>query len=243
MSLRILKAEWSHCPDVNDAEHMVLLREMASFHCLCPTSFLLDIQLTDDNIPLRLTEHIQNSALGWSRAFEWPWATMNGKLNQEHLVLDAGGGHSTLQYALAKRCKQVINLDASLESAYSVDYMIRLLRLRNLNYQIGDLRSIPYPDGHFDRTFCVSVMEHISEWRRCFDEIVRVTRPGGIIVVTMDVVREGVSQSNFFVDVAGARALLAEHGATIPPVADTYCMMPDNTIISCLCVQFVKESV
>lgn len=52
-------------------------------------------------------------------------------------------------------------------------------------YSAADLR---FPDRSFDRVFCLSVIEHIPSelWRRCIGEFERVLRPGGRLVMTMD---------------------------------------------------------
>ena len=65
--------------------------------------------------------------------------------------------------------------------------------LRQLEQRRPDIRTvvahgddIPYPDDAFDLTYSVAVMHHIAEprWvRRTLAEMVRVTRPGGRILV------------------------------------------------------------
>lgn len=43
--------------------------------------------------------------------------------------------------------------------------------------------ALPYPDGHFDLVFSNEVIEHVSDDRATAAEMVRVTRPGGAIVL------------------------------------------------------------
>ena len=47
----------------------------------------------------------------------------------------------------------------------------------------GRGESLPYPDGHFDLVFSNEVIEHVDDDRRTAAEMVRVTRPGGSIVI------------------------------------------------------------
>jgi len=42
---------------------------------------------------------------------------------------------------------------------------------------------LPFPDGAFDVIFSHEVLEHVADDRACVAEMVRVTRPGGHIVV------------------------------------------------------------
>ncbi len=43
-------------------------------------------------------------------------------------------------------------------------------------------RALPFPNATFDSTFCVAVLQHISDVPRAISEMARVTRPGGRIV-------------------------------------------------------------
>jgi len=43
--------------------------------------------------------------------------------------------------------------------------------------------ALPYPDDHFDLVFSNEVIEHVQDDRRTAQEMVRVTRPGGLIVL------------------------------------------------------------
>ncbi|NIU60939.1 MAG: methyltransferase domain-containing protein, partial [Pseudomonas stutzeri] len=42
---------------------------------------------------------------------------------------------------------------------------------------------LPFPDATFDVVFSHEVLEHVADDRACVAEMVRVTRPGGRIVV------------------------------------------------------------
>jgi SAM-dependent methyltransferase len=48
---------------------------------------------------------------------------------------------------------------------------------------LGVGEALPYPDDHFDLVFSNEVIEHVHDDRRTAAEMVRVTRPGGAIVV------------------------------------------------------------
>ena len=48
----------------------------------------------------------------------------------------------------------------------------------------GDGNRLPFPDGAADVAFSSNVLEHVPEPARFLDEMVRVTRPGGIIYVS-----------------------------------------------------------
>jgi SAM-dependent methyltransferase len=49
----------------------------------------------------------------------------------------------------------------------------------------GDVVSLPFPDGWFDRVIASEVMEHVSEDGAAMAELARVLRPGGLLAVTV----------------------------------------------------------
>ena len=48
----------------------------------------------------------------------------------------------------------------------------------------GDGYRLPFPDAVADVTFSSNVLEHVAEPRRLVDEMIRVTRPGGLLYVS-----------------------------------------------------------
>jgi SAM-dependent methyltransferase len=47
-----------------------------------------------------------------------------------------------------------------------------------------DVRAMPeIPDGAYDCVYCSGVLEHVDEFRKGFDEITRVLKPGGILLL------------------------------------------------------------
>jgi len=96
-------------------------------------------------------------------------------------ALDVGAGTGLLAERLSDLGLGVVALDPFPE-------MLGQLRLRRPNIETvvahGD--DIPFPDDLFDLTYSVAVMHHIAEphlVRRTLCEMVRVTRPGGRILV------------------------------------------------------------
>ena len=103
-------------------------------------------------------------------------------------VLDAGCGEGRHCFGVLERGARVVGLDLDLES----------LRLpsRRLRRRAGELGSLgemlrgntfrlPFRDGSFDRVICSEVMEHVHDYRAAARELARVTRPGGLVAVTI----------------------------------------------------------
>lgn len=96
-------------------------------------------------------------------------------------VLDAGCGTGVIASRLADRDYDVTGLDPS-------DGMLEHLRQRDPRVEAvhGSATAMPFADGRFDLTFCVAVMHHIAdpqEVNEALVEMVRVTRPGGLVLV------------------------------------------------------------
>ena len=96
-------------------------------------------------------------------------------------ALDVGAGTGLLAERLSDLGLGVVALDP-------FPQMLGQLRQRRPDIETvvahGD--DIPYPDDVFDLTYSVAVMHHIAEpsqLRRTLSEMVRVTRPGGRILV------------------------------------------------------------
>jgi SAM-dependent methyltransferase len=51
--------------------------------------------------------------------------------------------------------------------------------------RIGAIEEMPFDDGSFDLVTCLDVVEHTPDDRRALGELRRVTRPGGLLLVTV----------------------------------------------------------
>jgi SAM-dependent methyltransferase len=96
-------------------------------------------------------------------------------------ALDVGAGTGLLAERLSDLGLDIIALDP-------FPQMLGQLRQRrpDIDTVVAHGDDIPFPDDGFDLTYSVAVMHHIAEpsqVRRTLSEMVRVTRPGGRILV------------------------------------------------------------
>lgn len=193
------------CPD-KDFE---LLRELLSYDMQCPASCTFARREPMGQVIF----YVAPSPLHWSRQAEWPWALRNARLESDHKCLDIGGGWSVLKFAVAKRCKHLASLEIDPEFVVKAQGTIDKLGFDNIHQVVGDARKIPYPDNWFDRVFCISVVEHMKEGHlQAVREAVRVLKPGGIGLFTMDVVIQGKGDIDFFLNQDGAYDIMKELG-------------------------------
>ncbi len=101
-------------------------------------------------------------------------------------VLDVGCGTGHLTQWFAERVGptgRVTGLDAS-------NVLLTEARQRAgerglpLDYVQGDAHQLPFPADSFDRCYANLVLEHVEDPQRALAEMLRVTRPGGFLVVT-----------------------------------------------------------
>jgi ubiquinone/menaquinone biosynthesis C-methylase UbiE len=63
-----------------------------------------------------------------------------------------------------------------------------------LTAKIADMTALPFTDASFDAAVGVHVLHLVPEWRTALDEVLRVVRPGGALLVGQDV--HGVNSPN-----------------------------------------------
>lgn len=130
-----------------------------------------------------------------TRLWEYPWAHEAVGPRPGQVVVDVGGGLGGLQFVLAREGASVTNVDPGLEAS-GVGWPVTADRIGRLNRAFGTdvrLRSTTLPGAELpaesvDTVVSVSTVEHIPppELPGLFDEILRVLRPGGRFVATVD---------------------------------------------------------
>ncbi len=95
-------------------------------------------------------------------------------------ILDGGCGSGYSTELLLKEYRP-----SYLEAFDFMPEQIRLAKKRRLNveFKVGDLTHIEYPDGIFDAVFIFGVLHHIPEWKTALLEISRVLKAGGVLLV------------------------------------------------------------
>ena len=94
-------------------------------------------------------------------------------------VLDVGSGTGVLTEELADRTKgQVVGVDLD---PGMVDFAQK--RHGKALYQSGDAHDLAFRDGWFDLVVCQFLLLWCSDAARVAQEMIRVTRPGGTVVV------------------------------------------------------------
>jgi SAM-dependent methyltransferase len=98
-------------------------------------------------------------------------------------VLDVACGDGILAFEIARHCAYLTGVDVS-------EGMIALASERaieaganNVSFQVGDAANLELPDGTFDRVFCRLGVHHFSDPAKALQEMVRVVKTLGHLII------------------------------------------------------------
>lgn len=112
-----------------------------------------------------------------------------GALDAAHVddavVLDAGAGTGRVTLPLARRARTVYAMDAAPPLLQLLDRKVAAADLRNVEVMRGVFRRAPLPDNSVDAVISCSAfgVREARGGERGLDELQRVTRPGGRILI------------------------------------------------------------
>jgi ubiquinone/menaquinone biosynthesis C-methylase UbiE len=136
----------------------------------------------------------------WSRVLAQPFLEFSGVANDE-TVLDVGCGTGSLTLAIADTANVRAVAGIDLTESY-IEFARSRTQDSRIRYETGDACALPFADGSFDRTLSLLVLNFIPDAPRAAAEMVRVTRPGGVVAATVWDVRGGLPAFRMFWDTA-----------------------------------------
>ena len=151
--------------------------------------------------PAELATAYDREAPGWDRTihqlgFDDAYTTMLGQALPDDLlaerntplhVLDAGMGTGGLSTALAKTGTGPFAFHGIDISPGMLSEANRHLREHGVDADLrqGDVQELPYQDGAFDLVMAAHVLEHLADPQPAIAEMVRVLRPGGMLLACL----------------------------------------------------------
>jgi ArsR family transcriptional regulator len=99
------------------------------------------------------------------------------------VVADLGTGSGRQLARLRGRARSVIAVDASPRMLEAAGELCRRERWDDVELRLGTLEHLPLRDGEADAAFAHLVLHHAARPERAFAEVLRVLRPGGVLVV------------------------------------------------------------
>ena len=130
--------------------------------------------------------------------FMAPWSRSAGMLFLDWLQLcegldwaDIGCGNGAFTDLLLARCTPAF-VGAIDPSAAQIAAARRRIAARQVELSVGDAMALPYADARFDVAVMALVLFFVSDPRKGVAEMLRVTKPGGMVAsYTWDILRGG----------------------------------------------------
>ncbi len=117
--------------------------------------------------------------------------------------LDVGTGPAQIPILLAQRCPdiRITAIDLSEEMLNIAKRHVAAAELAaRITLEHVDAKALPYPDNTFDGLISNSIVHHIHDSLRALQEMSRVVKPGGLVLIR-DLVRpETPEEAQAFVD-------------------------------------------
>ena len=100
-------------------------------------------------------------------------------------ALEVGCGAGRIAIALARRGFQVDGLDAAPRVVEQAAHLAAAAGVA-ARFFLADFTKLDprFPDETYDLVICSEVLEHVETWRDVVDNIARVLKPGGLLVLT-----------------------------------------------------------
>lgn len=100
-------------------------------------------------------------------------------------VLDFGSGNGAQTIELAKEECRIVACDIDAADIEVLREYIRGRNIRSVYPLVYDGRRLPLSDSHFDVVVCYAVLEHVQEEGTALEEIRRVLKPSGTLVISV----------------------------------------------------------
>ncbi len=104
-------------------------------------------------------------------------------LHDDMIVLEVACGTAHASEPVAARVRQVVGIDLTPDLLRIGAARLRENGIPNVLLQEGNAEALPFADESFDVVCCRSSLHHFADPRRAVDEMLRVCRPGGRVVL------------------------------------------------------------
>ena len=99
-------------------------------------------------------------------------------------ILEIGCGNARDMATIIQNGGKVVGIDVSEEMVEAAQRELATLGFSETEVLLGDATSLAFPASHFDKVLCSEVIEHIPDGLAALNEMRRVLKPHGQLVLT-----------------------------------------------------------
>lgn len=115
------------------------------------------------------------------------------EIKSNHRVLDIACGTGIVSCEFAKHTKEVIGLDITEEMLNQAKKLQKEKNLNNISFKNSNVEILPFEDNSFDIVFTRYSFHHFLDTQKVFDEMLRVCKKDGKIVIVDVALEQSVS--------------------------------------------------
>jgi ubiquinone/menaquinone biosynthesis C-methylase UbiE len=138
----------------------------------------------------------------WSRRLAVPFIDF-AAIAAAKTILDVGCGTDSMTFALAEAAPGATVTGIDRSPAF-IDHARSRASNARLVFQHGDATALPCDDRAFDATLSLLVLNFVADPEKAICEMVRVTKPGGVVAASVWDFRGGLPHQRVFLDTAAA---------------------------------------
>jgi len=105
--------------------------------------------------------------------------------NKNDIILDAGCASGRQLFYLSDKIKSGYGTDIAKNFIKTANKYKEDNNLNNLNFKYTNLENLPFDNNFFDKIICGEVLEHVFNVDTALNELVRVVKTGGVLVITV----------------------------------------------------------
>lgn len=114
------------------------------------------------------------------------------------IVLECACGTGMLTKSIAPKCQKLTATDFSKNMVQTTKYNCR--NHKNISFAVADINNLEFADAAFDKVVAANVIHLLEDPYKVLDELDRVCKPKGKIIITTYIVKQEKRRKNVFLE-------------------------------------------